>query len=160
LAGSLEQRSEHPIAKALVSYAKDHGINFENVENFESLTGTGLKGTVNRNEILVGNQTLMENNSVDIKIFQQKIDELSQGGKTLVFVAINKQLKGLIAIEDEIKNNSTEVVTQLKAMNIRTVLLTGDNHSTTKAIAENVGFDEYQAEVLPVASLPLYPNTK
>jgi len=149
LAGSLEQRSEHPIAKALVSYTKDHGINFENVENFESLTGTGLMGIVNGDEILAGNQTLMENNSVDIKIFQQKIDELSQVGKTQVFVAINKQLKGLISVEDEIKNNSKEVVTQLKAMNLNTVLLTGDNNRTAKDIAENVGFDDYQAEVLP-----------
>lgn len=149
MVGSLEQRSEHPIAKAIVNYAKKSGSNFENVESFESLTGTGLKGIFNGNEILAGNQTLMENYSVDIKIFQQKIDELSQGGKTLVFVAFNKQLKGLIAIEDEIKNNSKEVVSQLKAMNLKTVLLTGDNNRTAKDIAENVGFDEYQAEVLP-----------
>lgn len=149
LAGSLEQRSEHQIAKAFVSYTKDRGIKFEKVENFESLTGTGLKGTVNGDEILAGNLTLMEHNSVDIKTFQQKIDELSQGGKTLVFVAINGQLKGVIAIADEIKNNSKEVVTQLKAMNLKTVLLTGDNNSTAKDIAENVGFNEYKAEVLP-----------
>jgi Cu+-exporting ATPase len=117
LVGSLEQRSEHPIAQAIVSYAKKSGNNFENVENFESLTGIGLKGRVKSDEILAGNQTLMENNSVDIKIFQQKIDELSQGGKTLVFVAINKQLKGLIAIEDEIKNNP-ELVTK-KTMSLK-----------------------------------------
>lgn len=149
LTGSLEQRSEHPIAQAIVSYAKKNGIDFENVESFESLTGTGLKGKVNSNEILVGNQTLMENNSIEIKIFQQNIDELSQADKTLVFVAINKLLKGLIAVEDEIKNNSTEVVAKLKAMNLKTVLLTGDNNRTAKDIAENVGFDDYQAEVLP-----------
>jgi len=146
---SLEQKSEHPIAQAIVSYANENGINFENVESFESLSGTGLKGRVNGNEIRVGNQALMDNYSIDTKAFEKNIDELSQGGKTLVFVAINKQLKGLIAIEDEIKNNSKEVVTQLKAMNLKTVLLTGDNIRTAKAIVENVGFDEYQAEVLP-----------
>jgi Cu+-exporting ATPase len=149
LVGSLEFKSEHPIAKAIVNYAKENGINFENVDNFDSLTGIGLKGIINRNEILAGNKTLMENNSVDIKIFQQKIDELSKGGKTLIFVAINKQLKGLIAVEDEIKNNSPEVVSKLKAMNIKTVLLTGDNKHSTKDIADKVGFDDYQAEVLP-----------
>ena len=149
LVGSLEQRSEHPIAQAIVSYAKKSGSNFENVENFESLTGTGLKGIVNGNEILAGNQALMENNSINIKIFQQKIDELLQGGKTLVFVAINKQLKGLFTIEDEIKNDSGEVVAKLKAMNLKTVLLTGDNNRTAKNISENVGFDDYQSEVLP-----------
>ena len=149
LVGSLEQRSEHPIAQAIVSYAKKSESNFENVENFESLTGTGLKGIVNGNEILAGNQALMENNSINIKIFQQKIDELLQGGKTLVFVAINKQLKGLFTIEDEIKNDSGEVVAKLKAMNLKTVLLTGDNNRTAKNISENVGFDDYQSEVLP-----------
>ncbi len=91
----------------------------------------------------------MENNSINIKIFKQNIDELSRGGKTLVFVAINKQLIGLIAVEDEIKNNSKEVVAQLKAMNLKTILLTGDNNRTAKDIAENAGFDNYQAEVLP-----------
>jgi len=147
--GSLEQRSEHPIAQAFVSYAKNYGVSFENVEKFESLTGTGLKGIVNGNEILAGNQTLMENNSIDTDIFQQKIAELSQGGKTLVFVAINKQFKGLISIEDEIKNNSAEIVEKLKTMNLKTILLTGDNNRTAKDIAGKVGFDDYQSEVLP-----------
>jgi Cu+-exporting ATPase len=149
LAGSLEQRSEHPVAQAIVSYAMNNGINFEKVESFESLTGAGLKGQVNENEILAGNQSLMNNNSIDIKIFEETINELSGSSKTLIFVAINKQLTGLIAVEDEIKNNSKEVVAKLKSMNLKTVLLTGDNIRTAKFIAEDVGFDDYQAEVLP-----------
>jgi P-type Cu+ transporter len=149
LVGSLEQRSEHPIAKAIVSYAKKSGNNFENVKNFESLTGIGLKGTVKSNEILAGNQTLMENNSIDVKIFHQYIDEFSKSNKTLLFVAINKQLKGLIAIEDEIKNNSKEIVAKLKTMNLKTILLTGDNKHSAKDIADQVGFDNYRAEVMP-----------
>nr|MCU0331828.1 heavy metal translocating P-type ATPase [Ignavibacteriaceae bacterium] len=146
---SLEQKSEHPIAQTIAGYAKESGINFENVENFESLTGTGLRGTVNGNEILVGNQALMNNYSIDTKIFQQKIYELSQSGKTLVLVALNNQLIGLIAIEDEIKMDSKEVVSKLKELKLKTILLTGDNNITAKRIAENVGFDEYQSEVLP-----------
>lgn len=149
LAGSLEQRSEHPVATAIVSYAINKGINFEKVESFESLTGTGLRGNVNGNEVLAGNQLLMNNNSIDVKIFEENINELSGSSKTLVFIAINKQLIGLIAVEDEIKNNSKEVVTKLKSMNLKTVLLTGDNNSTAKFIAESVGFDDYRAEVLP-----------
>ncbi|MCW8804093.1 MAG: copper-translocating P-type ATPase, partial [Ignavibacteriaceae bacterium] len=149
LAGSLEKRSEHPVAIAIVSYAINNGINFEKVENFESLTGTGLKGNVNGNDVLAGNQLLMNNNSIDVKIFEEIINELSGSSKTLVFVAINKQLIGLIAVEDEIKNNSKEVVAKLKSMGLKTVLLTGDNNRTAKFIAENVGFDVYQAEVLP-----------
>jgi P-type Cu+ transporter len=149
LVGSLEQKSEHPIAKAIMSYAKESGNNFENVENFESLTGIGLKGRVKSYEILAGNQTLMENNSIDMKIFRQNIDEFSKSNKTLVFVAINKELKGLIAIEDEIKNNSKEVVAKLKTMNLKTILLTGDSKRSAKDIADKVGFDDYRAEVMP-----------
>lgn len=148
-AGSLEQRSEHPIAQAIVSYAKNYGVSWENVEKFESLTGSGLKGTVNGNEIIAGNQLLMENNSINTKVFQQNIDELSQSGKTLIYVAINDQFKGLIAVEDEIKKNAAEVISKLKTMNLRTMLLTGDNKLTAKNIAERIGFDDYQSEVLP-----------
>ncbi len=108
-----------------------------------------MRGTVNGNEILVGNQALMNNYSIDTKIFQQKIYELSQSGKTLVLVALNNQLIGLIAIEDEIKMDSKEVVSKLKELKLKTILLTGDNNITAKRIAENVGFDEYQSEVLP-----------
>lgn len=149
LAGSLEQRSEHPVAIAIVSYAMNNGITFETVERFESLTGTGLKGNVNGNEILAGNQMLMNNNSIDLKVFEEIINKLTGTSKTLVFVAINKQPVGLIAVEDEIKNDSNEALAILKSMNLKTVLLTGDNKSTAKYIAESVGFDDYQAEVLP-----------
>ena len=153
MVGSLEQKSEHPIAQAIVSYAKNNGIDLENVESFESLTGTGLKGNINSDEILAGNQLLMENNSINTKVFQQNIDELSQSGKTLIYVAINDQLKGLIAVEDEIKTNSAEVIAKLKTMNLKTVLLTGDNKLAAKNIAERIGFDDYQAEVLPADKL-------
>ena len=153
MVGSLEQKSEHPIAQAIVSYAKKNGIDLENVESFESLTGTGLKGNINSNEILAGNKLLMENNSINTRVFQQNIDELSQSGKTLIYVAINDQLKGLIAVEDEIKTNSAEVIAKLKTMNLKTVLLTGDNKLAAKNIAERIGFDDYQAEVLPADKL-------
>ena len=153
MVGSLEQKSEHPVAQAIVSYAKKNGIDLANVESFESLTGTGLKGNINSDEILAGNQLLMENNSINTKVFQQNIDELSQSGKTLIYVAINNQLKGLIAVEDEIKTNSAEVIAKLKTMNLKTVLLTGDNKLAAKNIAERIGFDDYQAEVLPADKL-------
>jgi Cu+-exporting ATPase len=95
----------------------------------------------------------MENNSINTKVFQQNIDELSQSGKTLIYVAINNQLKGLIAVEDEIKTNSAEIIAKLKTMNLKTILLTGDNKLAAKSIAERIGFDDYQAEVLPVDKL-------
>ena len=88
LTGSLEQKSEHPIAHAIVSYGKDKGIRFENINNFESLTGSGLKGQVSGKEILIGNKNLMDNYSISTNEFTTVIDEYSDIGKTLVFVAI------------------------------------------------------------------------
>ena len=149
LTGSLEQNSEHPIAQAIVSYGKDKGIQFESIKEFESLTGSGLKGQVRGKEILIGNKNLMKNYSISINVFELVINEVLDLGKTLVFVAINNELKGLIILEDEIKNNSTEVISKLKKMNLKTVLLTGDNNQVAKAISQKAGFDDYKAEVLP-----------
>ncbi len=149
LTGSLEQNSEHPIAQAIVSYGKDKGIQFESIKEFESLTGSGLKGQVRGKEILIGNKNLMKNYSISINVFESVINEVLDLGKTLVFVAINNELKGLIILEDEIKNNSAEVISKLKKMNLKTVLLTGDNNQVAKAISQKAGFDDYKAEVLP-----------
>jgi Cu+-exporting ATPase len=153
--GSLEQRSEHPVAQAIVNYAMNKGINFQKPDGFESLTGFGLKGQVNGNEILIGSKSLMENNSIRTGNLTDVYDELSGSSKTLVFVAINNELKGLIAVEDEVKNNSSEAVAKLKKMNLKTVLLTGDNNRSAKAIAEKAGFDDYRAEVLPADKLSI-----
>ncbi len=149
LTASLEQNSEHPIAQAIVGYGKDKGIKSETTDNFESLTGSGLKGQVAGEKMLIGNKNLMENYSISIKVFESVINEVSDLGKTLVFVAINNELKGLIILEDEIKNNSTEVISKLKKMKLNTVLLTGDNNEVAKGISQKVGFDDYKAEVLP-----------
>ena len=149
IAGSLEQRSEHPLAQAIVSYSKHNGISFENLEKFESLTGTGLKGLVNGNEVLIGSMSLMEKNSINTTEFETNVTKHSEGGKTLVFISINKNLKGFIALEDELKSNAIEIIDKLKTMKIKTVLLTGDNNLSAKDISEKVGFDNFNAEVLP-----------
>jgi Cu+-exporting ATPase len=153
--GSLEQNSEHPIARAIVSYGKDKGIQYENINLFESLTGFGLKGLVRGKEILIGNKSLMENYSININMFASLINEISEIGKTLVFVAIDNELKGLLILEDEIKNNSAEVISKLKKMNLKTVLLTGDNYQAAKVISQKAGFDDYKAEVLPEHKLKI-----
>ncbi len=155
LTGSLEQKSEHPIAHAIVSYGKDKGIRFENINNFESLTGSGLKGQVSGKEILIGNKNLMDNYSISTNEFTTVIDEYSDIGKTLIFVAIDYELKGLLILEDEIKNNSEEVISKLKKMNLKTVLLTGDNNQAAKVISKKAGFDDYKAEVLPEDKLKI-----
>jgi len=149
LTGSMELKSEHPIAQAIVSYGKDKEIRFENISEFESLTGSGLKGQVSGKEIIIGNENLMENYSISTNAFKTLIDEYSDIGKTLVFVAIKRELKGLLILEDEIKNNSKEVISKLKKMSLKTVLLTGDNNQAAKVISLKAGFDDYKAEVLP-----------
>ena len=149
IAGSLEQRSEHPLAQAIVSYAKSNRIIFDKLEKFESLIGSGLKGIVNGNEILIGNITLMENNSINTAEFKTTVAKRSEGGKTLVFISINKNLKGFIALEDELKSNAAEVIDKLKTMKLKTILLTGDNNRSAKNISKKVGFDDFNAEVLP-----------
>ena len=149
IAASLEKRSEHPVAKAVLSYVKDNGINTLQLEKFESLTGTGLKGTVNGDEVLIGNLSLMKNNSILINDFEARINQLSESGKTVILISINKVLKGLIAIEDEVKMNASEIINRLKAMNLKTILLTGDNKYSAKNISDKVGFENFNAEVLP-----------
>ena len=149
IAGSLEQRSEHPLANAIVSYVKNRGINLEKPESFESLTGSGLKGLVNGNEVLVGSISLMETNSIITTEFEKTIDKFSEDSNTIIAVSINGRLKGLITLEDELKSNASQVIDKLKTMKLKTVLLTGDNIRSAKNIADRVGFDNFNAEVLP-----------
>ncbi|MEJ2103604.1 MAG: heavy metal translocating P-type ATPase [Ignavibacteriaceae bacterium] len=149
IAASLEKRSEHPVAQAIVNYVRKAGIETVQPEKFESLTGTGVKGRVDGNEILIGNSSLMNNNSIPIKEFESKINELFESGKTVILISINKELKGLIAIEDEVKMNAPEIINRLKAMKLKTTLLTGDNRLSAKNISNKVGFDNFNAEVLP-----------
>lgn len=149
IAGSLEQRSEHPLAQAIVNYVKNNGINLEKTERFESLTGSGLKGLVNGNEVLMGSISLMETNSIITTEFEKTIDKFSEVSNTIIAVSINGRLKGLITLEDELKSNASQVIDKLKTMKLKTVLLTGDNNRSAKNIAERVGFDNFNAEVLP-----------
>ncbi|MCW8995861.1 MAG: copper-translocating P-type ATPase, partial [Psychromonas sp.] len=149
IASSLEQRSEHPLAQAIVNYTKNNGIKFDNPERFESLTGSGVKGLVTSNEVLIGNISLMETNSIDTTEFQKTIDKLSKDSNAVIAVSINRKLKGLISLEDELKNNAADVINKLKSMSLETVMLTGDNKQIAEDISEKVGFDNFNAEVLP-----------
>jgi P-type Cu+ transporter len=146
---SLEQNSEHPIARAILNYAKSNGIDFKTADEFESLTGFGIIGKVNGMKIIIGTQKLIGKYSIDTNQFDSIITKFSEAGKTLVFVAINNELNGLIILEDEIKNNSAEVIAKLKSMKLKTILLTGDKKQVAKNISQNAGFDDYMAEVFP-----------
>jgi len=149
LTASLEQRSEHPLAQAIVNYAKQKNISLSDVQDFESLSGMGVKGKIEGKQLLIGNRALMNENKINTDTFDAEIQNYSSNGKTIIYVAINNAPGGLIAIEDPIKKDAAEAIRSLREMNIRTVMLTGDNKSTAEAVAKVVGVDEFEADLLP-----------
>ncbi len=147
LAAALESNSEHPIATGIVEKARNEGINIPQVKDFTSITGIGVKGLINNNEVMVvGPGYLRENN---IKIENEKVLELQRSGKTTVFLVLNKKVIGAIALGDVIRKESIEAIRELKAMGIKCVMLTGDNKVTAQDVASKLGIDEVFAEVLP-----------
>ncbi|HEX2868583.1 MAG TPA: heavy metal translocating P-type ATPase [Ignavibacteriales bacterium] len=149
IAASVENRSEHPLAQAVVDFAKEKGIRLESPESFQSVPGHGISAILEGHAVLIGNEKLMRNYSLKPEKFTSEFERLSSEGKTTVFAAIDGSLKGLLAIEDPIKATSKEAIKSLKAMNIKVVMLTGDNRRTAEAIAKRVGVDEFLAEILP-----------
>ena len=149
LAASVENKSEHPIAKAIVNYAKSKNIPLLETGSFESITGKGIISGINGNIATVGNKSLMLENSISNNQMDKKIDELLQKGKTLVYIGIDKNLKGVIAVEDPLKESSKKAIKELKDMGIKTVMITGDNKKTAEVIAKQVNVDSFEAEVLP-----------
>ncbi len=150
LVGSLEKQSEHPIAKSIVAYAQNNGVSrFKQVKKFKTLRGRGLEGEIGRNKIIVGNSLLMKEQKVSIKEFENKIDVFEEKGYTTMLIAKNKRVIGMIGVADDVKEDSIEAVRKLNSGGFRTVMITGDNERTAKAIAERVGIKEVLANVLP-----------
>jgi Cu+-exporting ATPase len=150
LVSSLETRSEHPIGEAIVQEAKERKISLVEPERFEALAGRGVKGVVDGKSIIVGTQRLMDEIEADMDHdIGKRATELFDQGKTLVFTSIEGKVVGVIAVEDELKENAAEVVGRLKEMGLQVVMITGDNKRTGEAIAEQVGIDRCLAEVLP-----------
>jgi Cu+-exporting ATPase len=149
LSASLESKSEHPLAIAIIEKAKIKNITLLQPGTFQNLSGFGLTGVVNGNSVIVGNINLMKEYSVRIDIADLQLAEFAESGKTTVCVAVNSELIGIIVIEDKLKESSADAIRKLNNMNIQTVMITGDNSKTAEAIAKKVGITEYKAEVLP-----------
>jgi len=149
LTASLEKRSEHPLAEAIVNYAKPKAIVLCNPEKFESTTGFGLTGIVENKKIIIGNKIFLSNYNVTSNDFEKNADQLSSEGKTVVHVAIDGKSSGIISIEDPIKNSSAEAIKELKRLNIKTIMITGDSKRNAEHIAKHLGIDDFEAEVLP-----------
>lgn len=149
MAASLEQSSEHPLATAIVASVKGRGLSVPKSATFESLTGLGVRGTIDGQLAVVGNASLLNEMQIDISDLQQQAETLRTQGQTVIFVAMNGKAAGLIGIADPIKASAKEAVKQLHAGGIRIVMLTGDNRATADAVARQLGIDEVRAEVMP-----------
>jgi Cu2+-exporting ATPase len=149
-AASLESQSEHPMGAALISAARDKGLELFGISNFEAVAGHGVKGNVNGLQIVVGTMKLME---IENKILDDSVlksaDQLYLEGKTLSFVSVGDALKGVIGFADVLKPSSVEAIEDLHSRGIEVYMITGDNRRTAEAIAEMIGVDGYLAEVMP-----------
>ena len=149
LAASVEQASEHPLAAAIVAAAKSRGIALAKVMGFDSPTGKGAIGMVDRKRIVLGNAKFLGELKIDTEGLAAAADSLRQDGATAIFVAINGKAAGTIAIADPLKASTPQALKELTDAGIRIVMLTGDNRTTANAIAKRLGLTEVEADVLP-----------
>jgi Cu+-exporting ATPase len=149
MAASVEQASEHPLAAAIVYGARERDLVLEKTEGFESITGKGVVGTVGGRSVAIGNLKLMEDRATVTDRTGERADELRADGSTVMFVAVEGSIVGLLGVADPIKESTPEAIRRLHREGIRVVMLTGDNRTTAKAVARQLDIDELNAEVLP-----------
>ena len=149
LTASIENKSEHPLGMAIVDYAKGKNISLSIVEGFNSLTGLGLTAVVDGQAVAIGNLTMMKEYSVNTEQAEKVSSRLASEGKTPIFVSINGELSGIIAVADTIKSTSKEAILKLKKTGIEVIMITGDNQRTADAIAQDAGVDKVIAGVMP-----------
>ena len=149
MGASIEAGSEHPLAAAIVGYAKEKDVSLLKTENFSAVTGQGVNGVIDGQTILFGNARLMKNNNVDISSLENKAQALSAQGRTSMYLAAEGKLQGIIAVSDPIKKDSIAAIKRLHDLGMKVVMLTGDSQRTAEAVAKQVGVDEVIAEVMP-----------
>ena len=161
LAASVEQNSSHPIAKAIVNKSKELSIDLNQTTDFENVTGKGLKAKIDGIEVLAGNLALMESENVEVSSeLIEKYHDLEKLSKTIIFLARDKSIKGILSLSDKIKANSKRTIDELHKMNVETDMLTGDNESTALAVAGEVGIDNVKAGILPENKLDIVKETQ
>ncbi|MCF3942309.1 heavy metal translocating P-type ATPase [Oceanobacillus alkalisoli] len=149
LLASAEKGSEHPLAEAIVAYATENDIEFLNVDDFTAIPGHGIKTVISKQEILVGNRKLMQDNQVEIKNADQEMVQLENEGKTAMLIAVNGVYRGIVAVADTVKETAKDAIKELKNQGLEVIMLTGDNERTAEAIAKQVGISKVIAQVLP-----------
>jgi Cu2+-exporting ATPase len=147
LTSAVEQNSEHIIAKAIVKYTQTKSVNIPKVEDFEAIPGKGAKAKVNGKEVYVGSPSLLK--EFNIQVTDSKVLELQKAGKTVVFTVIDRELSGVFALSDKIREESRKAIQELKARGIKVYMLTGDAEEVARGVAGELGIDDYFAHVLP-----------
>ncbi|KSU64422.1 ATPase [[Bacillus] enclensis] len=149
LAASAEKGSEHPLGEAIVRAAEEKGLSLLKTDFFDAVTGQGLEVTVDGKDLLLGNRKLMDENNVDLGDLNETSDRLAAEGKTPMYIAVEEEIAGIIAVADTVKESSFKAIEKLHKMGIEVAMITGDNKRTAQAIAEQVGIDRVLSEVLP-----------
>lgn len=160
IAYALENKSSHPLASAISNYAKEKEIKLFELDEFENIQGKGLRGKLNKNLFLAGNKKFMDENKVDLGPLNEKLINLSKEGKTPLLFAKNKEILGIIAVSDSLKEDSIDAINKIKKLGIVPVMLTGDNHFAAQYIASKVGIDYVISDVLPEGKLEIIEKLK
>ena len=155
LAASLDQGSEHPLADAIVRAARERGLVFDKAEGFESATGIGVRGKVGGRQLALGNTALMTQRGVAVDALSVQAEALRAEGASVMYLAVDGQAAGLLAVSDPIKASTAEALAALKATGMRVIMATGDGLTTARAVAAKLGIDEVQGEVKPADKLAL-----
>ncbi len=149
LAASLERGSEHPLAAAIVAGAEARSVALVAAQDFRSITGKGVVGAVDGRRVALGNQKLLDELGIAASELADRADALRRDGQTVMFVAVDHAVVGLVGVADPIKTSTAEAIELLRASGVRVVMLTGDNRTTAEAVARKLGIDEVEADVLP-----------
>lgn len=146
---SLERASEHPLAEAIVEGLSEHGEALAKVEAFESITGKGVTGQIEGQRIALGNSALMQSLKIDSSALEESAEAGRLKGRTVMFIAVDGEVAGLIGVADPIKDSTAQAINDLKQQGVAVVMLTGDSRSTAEAVAKNLGIERVEAEILP-----------
>ena len=155
LAASLDQGSEHPLAAAIVSAAREKGLALDKVEDFESSTGIGVRGRVGGKALALGNAALMAQLNVSVDALKSRAEAMRAEGASVMLLAVDGKATGLLAVSDPVKSSTSAALAELKAAGIRVIMATGDGLTTAKAVAARLGIDEVHGEVKPADKLAL-----
>ena len=155
LAASLDQGSEHPLAAAIVTAAREREMTLADAQDFESESGIGVTGTVEGRALALGNTALMEHHGIDVSADMDEIDPLREEGASIIFLAVDGRLAGLLAVADPIKETTREAIDAIREEGIRIIMATGDGEKTARAVGRALGIDDVYGEVRPESKLDI-----